>query len=527
MALNYIYSDSTGSTIDITDRCRLYQLSVKDQAEEGAVAISSLTIDDPDGDLEITGHRRLYIFEDTAPAGDQVIYNGFTSNERIIRGPSGRTGASRQWVVDLADVNVLINRRIMNGPDANRPAETDLERIQALLTMTELNTVDDDSLVNTTAETVDMDAADYRGQNVGQYIDDCRQASGKNAYIYYNETLGEYGLWYDFAQSTAYDSGCFLSNTIGESNGTTVFNYSIERTYLNRDPSRVASGIYLEYDGGLVYAQNPVTTDNFAAIDWAAPSVNVKTLAKATARADRYLVDAASEHEVIHVVQTDVPRASVNAIKKGHLVSFKASYMTGYEDYTVCRVLYRQVTEIAEDPESSFEIEMDLDPLPPEPLCLAAQNSVIESSNREAVTGWVDSGLADLRGTTWAYVATNTHHSDNAITTPRAGGTPPPKQQLFTWMLAVGQGPPSAPGSSIGFPGELDIMVQLSPLSLSQGTAPPFSILPVQTGTFTVPSVLESNPNLYPCFGFTVNADYGAGPTTVNEGYEVCLTRIG
>jgi hypothetical protein len=365
MALNYIYSDSTGSTIDITDRCRVNQLSVKDQAEEGAVAISTLVVDDPAGDIDFTGHRRFYIFEDTAPSGDQLIYNGFTFNERITRGPNN-VGAGRQWTLDLADVNVFLNRRIMNGADANRPAETDTERIVALLAMTELNTVDDDTFVNLTAAETDMDAADYRGQNVGQYIDDCRQASGKNAYVYYNETLGEYGLWYDFAQSTEYDSGMKLSNILADIDQDTVFEYTDDdRTNWNRDPTRVASGVYLEFagTGSPVYVQDADTIDDFAAIDWAAPSINVKTLAKATARANRYLADAASEDVKIHVVAL-MPRAKVNAIKKGQLVEFKASHFPGFENYRVCRVLNRTVNEISEDPYLSFEVEMDLDPMP-------------------------------------------------------------------------------------------------------------------------------------------------------------------
>lgn len=370
MSLHYIYSDAPGSTIDITDRCRVPGtsgpiLSVKEQAEEGAVPISSLIVDDPLGDIEFTGHRRLYIYEDTAPVDDQVIYNGFTANERVARGPN-RVGAGRQWTLDLSDPDVLINRRIMNGTDANRPAETDLARIQALLTMTELNTVDDDTYVNVGASTVNMDAVDYRGQNVGAYIDDCRQASGKNAYILYMEALGQYGLWYDFASSTEYDSGCFLTtNEAQEVDGDTVFGYSVERTYLNRDPSRVASGVYLEWAGTpAIYVEDSDTIDAFAAIDWAAPSENVKSEAKATARANRYLHDAKTEHEIIHTVVTKVPRISVNKIKKGQLVQIKGEWMPGFVTYRTCRVLYRTVIEVSEDPTASFEIEMDLDPQP-------------------------------------------------------------------------------------------------------------------------------------------------------------------
>lgn len=365
MSLHYVYVAPGPVAVDITDRCRVSQVSAKEQAEEGAVPISSLVIDDPLGDIEFSGHRRLYVYEDEAPVDNQVIFNGFTSNERVARGPN-RIGAGRQWTLDLSDPNVLINRRIMNGTDANRPAETDLARIQALLTMTELNTVDDDTYVNTLASTVSMGACDYRGQNVGQYIDDCRKASGKNAYILYNEALGQYSLWYDFANSSVYDSGCFITtDEAQEVDGVTTFGYSVERSYVNFDPSRVASGVWEDYDGGHVYVEDATTLANFAAIDWAAPALTVKDVTEATARANRLLHDARSELSIIHVVLTRVPRASVNAILKGQLVSFKSEWAPGFSTYTVCRVLYRQVNEISEDPTASFEIEMDLDPIPP------------------------------------------------------------------------------------------------------------------------------------------------------------------
>lgn len=405
--LFYLYSDSTGSITDITSRCRVGRLSVKDQAEEGAVAISSLIIDDPDGDIEFTGHRRIYIYESEAPAFDQVVFNGFTVNERVERGPY-RTEEGRQWVVDLADPNVFINRRIMNGADANRPAETDIARLTALLAMTELNTVDDELYFNLSATATSMDAADYRGQNVGAYIDDLRQATGKNGYIWYREATGQYSIWYDFASSSAYSSGKTLSNNLGLIDNSTVFGYSQERTYLNRDPSRVASGIYLEYAGGTVYVQDAGTITDFAAIDWAAPSINVKTLTKATARANRYLADADSEHEIIHTVMVNVPRAKVNNIKKGQLVLFQATHLPGYESPRTCRILYRTLNEISEDPQASFEIEMDLDPQPVQcpsatatqtipPLLNGSESSGIVYGDAAGLLQYLRPGIAGIR----------------------------------------------------------------------------------------------------------------------------------
>jgi hypothetical protein len=419
--LVYIYDipGPPGGGTDITDRCRLGVLSVKDNAEEGSVAISSLVVDDPDGDIDLTGHRRLYIYETSSPAFDQMVFDGYIANERVSRGPF-RTELGRIWTLDVADTNVHLRRRIMNGTDANRPAETDIQRISALLTMAELSTVTDSIYFNLSAATTAMDAVDYRGQNVGDYIDDCRQASGKNAYIFYREAVGKHSLWYDFASSTAYDSGLFLSNVLADINQTTVFEYSQERTYLNRDPSRVASGIYLAYDGGTVYVQDTAVYATFASIDWAAPSVNVKSSAKATARANRYLADSNSEDDIIHTVML-VPRAKVNALKKGQLVMFKGVHLPGYESYVRMRVLYRTVSEISEDPEASFEIEMDLTPVPITP----------------AVSSFVCLAWDDLHFTSNGGRVYWTHSGDRGVPAGYKAGDPPyPNGTATTGLLS-------------------------------------------------------------------------------------------
>jgi hypothetical protein len=540
MSLHYIYSNASNSTLDITAYCRLYRYSATTDAKEGSVGRSTLVVDDPDGILDFVGHRRLYTYEDLAVASNQVVHNGFIGGIQVSRGPY-RNGAGRIWTLALDDTNTLLNRRVMNGADANRPAESDVQRLEALIgrggntPMTELNTIDD-SLYFSGVDPVQMDAVDYRTQNVGSgYINDCAQASGKNYFVWYRESLGEYSFWYDFAASSNWSSLIRLSNVLSDvSAGSNTFAIDLEQeAVLDRDPTRVASGVMLPYDGvavgsntvsGTVYVQDQNTTNTFAAIDWLAPSLNVKTQAKAEARALRYLADAATQDDLIHA-SVKLPASNVNDILAGMRVEAKFSHLPGYETFTWMRCLSRTVTEISEDPTRAYRLDLELDPIVT-PLCLACQNSVIESGNRDAISGWRDSGLTDLRGTTWSYVATNPQHSANALTSPWTPGVDP-IDALFTWRLAVGQAgaAPGTCGSSIGSPGALDIMVNLSPLPLSQGSSPPFTALPVQTGTFTVPSALQSS-NPYPFFGFTVTADYGAGPTTINEGYSVCLTRI-
>ena len=377
MSLHHIYSDASNSTQDITAYVRLYQWSATTDAKEGSTAHSTMVVDDPDGILDFVGHRRLYSYEDLAAASNQVVYNGFIFGQKVSRGPY-RNGAGRIWTLDLVDTNTLLNRRLMNGADANRPAENDVQRMEALIglggntPMTELNTVDD-SLYFSGVSPVAMDAVDYRTQPVGTgYVDDCAQASGKNYFVWYRESVGEYSLWYDFAESSNFTSNISLSNVLSAVDDAVVFAVDLEHeAELDRDPSRVASGVMLPFDGvavgsntvsGTVYVQDQTTTDTFAAIDWLAPSLNVKTKAKALARAERYLADAAEQDDLIHC-SVKLPAANVNDILAGQRVSAQFSHLPGYEAFTWFRCLSRTVSEISEDPTRAYRLDLELSPI--------------------------------------------------------------------------------------------------------------------------------------------------------------------
>lgn len=359
MALRYYYANTATTVLDITARCRLYRTSVKSSAEEGESSLSTLIIDDPDGDLVILPFRRIYIKETTAPVGSQVVYNGYVSNRDIRRGPY-RVGAGREWVVQLSDPNWLIGLRIVVGSDGNRPAEDDYTRIRWLLTTTEANTFNGSlTYVSSTATRISMDAVDYRGQSVTSILDDCAQASGKNWWVVYFESLGQYGLWYDFADSTVYSSTLWLSNTLTDIDSATSFPISEENTTLERSPSRLVSGVYLPYDGGWVYRQDTAVGAQYIYRDVAAPSVNVKTETKAVARALRYLGDNDTEEDVIRT-EVVLPAASVNGIMHGMRVQLKASHLPDYETVRWLRVLNRTVTETSEE---HLTVALELSPV--------------------------------------------------------------------------------------------------------------------------------------------------------------------
>ena len=351
MALRGLYSVSVGSNVDISNRLRAYTLSTTANAEEGSVAISQVVIDDPEGGINIVGLRGLTLTETAESSNQQVIYKGWTADRDLTRGPSMRTGAARLWNVNVADQNSLITRRIMRGSDANRPAETDVARVQWLMTTTEFGSVVGNSRYVSTLFPVAMDAVDYRDQSNQEILDDCAQASGKNYFVIWDEGLATpaFGLVYDFSGSSAYRSPLRLTNILGYVDNNICFGVSETETKLNRDPSRVYSGVILPFVGGEVYVQSSAVGNAFVYRDTTAPSVNVKTTAKATARANRYIADAATETDLIST-SIVVPLSHVNHLKEGMAVQGRFAHMPGYDTgWTWMRVLRRTVTATSEE----------------------------------------------------------------------------------------------------------------------------------------------------------------------------------
>lgn len=361
MALRYFFRNDSGTFEDISDRCRLYVTEVTENAEEATFGQSNIIIDDPDGDLTIGGHRGFVITEDTvASSSNQRVYTGYTAERVITRGPY-RTGAGRQWNVTLVDVNTVLERSVLRGAAARRPAETDVARMQ-WVEATAAGSLLDDTLYLSTANPVAMDAVDYRGQRVGDVVNDCMQASGKNAFVWVRE-LGTgsvlFSLFYDYPDADVHHSGVRLTNDLDDVEGDPNNTYAIyDEAELSIDPSRVYSGVYLEYDGGRVYETRPETEEAFAlgGRDATVPAENVKSQAKATARAQRYLTEFSTEEEVVKC-KFLVPTSQVNRLKAGMTADYKATHHQGYEAYTRLRCLNRTVRAVSE---THYEIEVEL-----------------------------------------------------------------------------------------------------------------------------------------------------------------------
>jgi hypothetical protein len=352
-------TDSSGITEDITNRVRLYTLDLAEAAEEGSVALSSLVVDDPDGDYDIIGWRRIWIYERAAAGSNNLTGVWWIADRTVERGPF-ETGTGRQWTLSLSDYNALLGLRVLHNPDADRPAETDIARLNWLVSTLGTPGITTTEYVNT-AGPKNMDEADYRGQTRLDVISDCAQQSGKNYFIYIRnngDNTHDRGLWYDFASSTAFSSPIRLSNVLSDIDLDFCFPIS-DDTQLVRDPSRTYSGAYVRFDGGAAYEESIAVADMFTRRDGVYDASSVKHLHTATNRALRYIQQSADEEDRIKTAFY-VPEGKVNFVKAGMRLQFRATHLPGYESFTWLRVVKKQILEVSEAPESTYLMTLEL-----------------------------------------------------------------------------------------------------------------------------------------------------------------------
>lgn len=340
--------NETVTFTDITSYFPLYTMDLSMNAEEGSVATSTMTADDPDGAFDYVGHRQFRAYEDTASGSNTIIYAGYTAEREWYRGDFHRVESERLVDITLTDINTVLTRRIIRGSDGNRPAESDVARMQWAEASSEGSLIDDTLYLNT-ANPVQMDAVDYRDQYLIDVFTDCANASGKDFFLWYRESTDEFSLFYDFSSSSNYRSPLRLSNVLADIDNLWTFAIS-EDTRLKRDPSRVYSGVKVPFDGGSVYEQDAETSNTFALSgrDVIMPSYNVKSREKATARALRYLSDLNTEDDIITTAVV-LPAAKVNFLMQGMAVQFKASHFTDYQAFNWGRIVSRNVTQLSEE----------------------------------------------------------------------------------------------------------------------------------------------------------------------------------
>jgi hypothetical protein len=362
VSFRYWYKNDDGDLVEFTDRVQVGWAAnpgtngLVMNAEEGSIGVCEIRVEDPDGDWAFPrGHRIVYVVEEDAEYDDfgGVVYKGYTA-ARTFERDIMRTGAARIITMQLQDINIVFDRRIMAGSENNRPAETDVERIAWLLTTNEAALIDDDFYFSTD-DPVDMDAVDYRGQSFRQVVSDCSLQSGKNWYLW--PSLAGFSLWYMPRGTDDFTSTSRISNILEDLDDYEDTYAPAIDTRLARDPDRVYSGIYRVYSGSFVYTQNEETAIGFARRDTFASSPNIKTKTKAIARSVRELFDISTEEDVI-TTSIIVSRPNVNCIVPGQRVQVRYSHFPDYEDdFQWLRVLNRTVRELGPD---QIELALEL-----------------------------------------------------------------------------------------------------------------------------------------------------------------------
>ena len=370
-------------TVDVTSTIRLGSITgLVGEAELGAVGEGNIVLDDPlstvgylsDG---IVGLKQMIFNELDCPIGNQRLWTGYIGDRRYHRGQSDSliTGAARKIDVTLVDTNAFASFRVFaptaDDPtsDFDRPAETDIARIAALLTTVDFlsTTLFDIGYVNTTGP-VDLDANDYTGSRPSDVLNDCAQMSGKNYFIRYNEATNKLFLWYDFVGSDgsdtiAFDSTLRLTNVLSEHDGSTTFAIAPDAVGV-LDPSRVISSVYVNGNGITAYRTRPATANTFAWRDGAPISSSVKTLAKAQALGDRYLLENATEDNRISCT-VQVPSSKVTALVEGMRVQAHFTHLPGVASaFTWCRVLQRTIRQDVET-NKFYWLDLELSPATP------------------------------------------------------------------------------------------------------------------------------------------------------------------
>ena len=117
-------------------------------AEQGELGIAGVRIEDPTGSLTFNGYATFTV--DETECDPTRIWTGFVLERTVTRGDTDANSAARIYDCDLIDQNALLHFRVLRSNDAKRPAETDVARVQWLLTSEALaNVVYDRGLVST------------------------------------------------------------------------------------------------------------------------------------------------------------------------------------------------------------------------------------------------------------------------------------------------------------------------------------------------------------------------------------------
>jgi hypothetical protein len=322
-------------------------------ADKGEVGHGGFDLHDLASAITVPAHKLVIATEGTATP--QRIHTGYVGEQGRGRHDFAQQGTDRAWDVHVTDQNTILSDRIIRTADGNRGSETDYARIQWLLGSGYLDAAE--GFVPNT-NTVTMDAADYRGKTARDVLDECAEHSGKNFFVFYDETDTRRELFYDLATGTNFSSAKKISSA-GDAEGSTIFAPDWEgEDGLTSDPSAVYSGVWLEGDGVQVFRENATTLANYRRREIPVSDGEARTTAAATQEADQFLAQAATPAETI-TCSIHVPAAMVNDVLAGHRIEVKFPHL-GIAAFAWWRVVRRAVRVDRGGPGDRFRLRLEL-----------------------------------------------------------------------------------------------------------------------------------------------------------------------
>lgn len=330
-------------------------------AATGDADIVGIVVDDPAGTLTFVGDRRWTMIEDACPAGNQVVWRGWTGKQAI-GAREGDTiypdGVGRRWNLDLIEDNTCLGFRIFAGSGDNRPAETVTRRLTWLLTTPGFTgAIVDHGLV--ASSTVMLDGHDFRGQTGLDVLADLAIASGFNFYARYREDSDDLEIAFYDADTSALDTSTLrISNDPADIDYITTWP-AAPTLRVERDPSRLARGIYLPSAKGAVYVGGGPGLR-----DMTAPSATVKTAAKATTLANRLLAQHNEQDEKLTSVRVQLDAANLNDVRHGQRIEVRQTHLPGWTAFRGARVVSKSFSRPSNLTQAKYDVDLELSRAP-------------------------------------------------------------------------------------------------------------------------------------------------------------------
>jgi hypothetical protein len=320
-------------------------------------------VDDPGGTLDFVAYKPWKMVETAAPVGRQVAWYGFVTDQEIGDRAGDTvftTGVGRAWELTLDECNGFIGRRVL-WATTPRPAETVSARLAWLMNQAGFTgIIFDHGLIET--DTTQLDPRDYNGLYGAEVLRDCSLVSGLNFFVRYREASDDLELAFYNSRTSALDTSTLrISNDPADIDYVTTWPPHME-TKLRRGATRIAGGIYLPFNGGAFFGNNPAVETAFGFVDRVAPAAAVTTYATAAPLVNRLLLEHSEQDERIVPLKVRLPAANLNDVYQGQRIEFRHTRRPGWQSFRSARLAMKSFSRPPNRTQDFYDVDMELTP---------------------------------------------------------------------------------------------------------------------------------------------------------------------